>query len=109
MLDSVFNETNDFGFLDEAALLNQFHPNGRPDVLAAPEISVHGGFIAVRHDDPDASLGWKYAQASSGTWNIIAPGRRMMVSDDSSSIEVIAARIGWQHGCRLMERTRIAD
>jgi arylsulfatase A-like enzyme len=109
ILDSAFNQTNDFGYVDEAVLLDQFHPNGRPDTLAAPEASLQGGFIALKHDDPDASLGWKYLHDRSGTWNILAPGQRMEVSDDSSSIEVIAARIGWQHGRRLIERTRIAD
>ena len=109
MLDSTFNETNDFGYVHEAALLEEFHPNGRPDTMAAPEVSVNGGFITVRHDDPDASLGWKYLNGSSGPWNIIASGEPIMVSDDSSSIEVIAARIGWQHGRSLLEITPYAD
>lgn len=103
MLDSAFNETNDFGCVDEAVLLDQFHPKGKPDTLLAPEVSLQGGFIALKHDDPNASLGWKYSHESSERWNILAPGQRMKVSDDSSSIEVIAARIGWQHGRSLME------
>jgi arylsulfatase A-like enzyme len=110
ILDSAFNETNDFGYFDEAALLDQFHPNGIPDTLTAPEVSVSDGFITVRHDDPDASLGWKYLNDSSGPWNIVSSGKRIEISDSSSSIvEVIAARIGWQHGRSLMEITPHAD
>ena len=109
ILDSAFNETNDLGYFDEAALVDQFHPNGRPDTLGAPEVSVNVGFMTVRHDDPDASLGWKYSNDSTTAWNIIAPGKRIEVSDSSGSIEVMAARIGWQHGLSLIERIPHAD
>jgi hypothetical protein len=104
MLNSAFNETNDFGYFDEAALLDYFHPNGSPDTLAAPEVSVNDGYIIVKHDDLNASLGWRYLNNSSRTWNIIAPGKRIEVSESSRSIEVIAARIGWQHGRNLVCR-----
>lgn len=98
LLDSVFNPKTDLGFLDEAEMVHSFGPEGIPDTLAAPTLSRIGNQFSLSHPDSNVSLGFRPVNSRLGYWKITTRNEPLDLSFKIDSIEVIAARIGWEDG-----------
>jgi hypothetical protein len=98
LLDSVFNPKTDLGFLDEAEMVHSFGREGIPDTLAAPTLSRIGNQFSLSHPDSNVSLGFRPANSRLGYWKITTRNEPLDLSFKIDSIEVIAARIGWEDG-----------
>ena len=90
----AFPESQDLGLLDEADMVTMFLDRIEQERLSPARLEMRDNTWFLMHDEPNASLGWR----ATGTqaWNIASNGSPINPASGTESIELLAARIGWE-------------